>query len=513
MLSAAAPSRRKDRPGPPEPEGSALPAWVRRSAYGLLVVQLVVMLLVSAYGYRHYAETYDFAIYTQAWTSIAHGHLDPYSTILGTTFWHNNSEFVMWPLAALYWIHPHPDVLLWVQDLSVVATEAVTFDWMVRILDRSAVPPGWRRVLGLGVAVVLVLDPWAWNVIAVDFHTHALATLLVVLAGRDMWSGRTRRVWIWAVGAILCVAPAALYVIGLGAATFFTCRATRRTSVLLMGAGAAWFLLVTQLGADGGGGGNLGRWYGYLVSGTHRHVGLGSVLVGAAEHPMALSQMIGQRWPIVFAFVAVMGLIGVASPWGLFPSAVVFLPSIFILDPVFLTPGASFQSWPALPFVLIGTVTVVAGWSDQGQRRRWLAVGAGVVWGVAFVAITAGALPRVPSKWLAVSDPAAAELARLERAIPPDAEVLAVNGVMGRFAARSFVYQIGGASQRSTFPVREPTLVFVISSTQGVGDPVFTTDPVLRLQERLGASLVVAGYGIYGLEWTPPPGTRSVSVP
>lgn len=45
--------------------------------------------------YRRFSLTEDFATNSQAWWAIRHGHLDPFVTGLGVSFWRDNAEFVL----------------------------------------------------------------------------------------------------------------------------------------------------------------------------------------------------------------------------------------------------------------------------------------------------------------------------------------------------------------------------------------------------------------------------------
>jgi len=49
---------------------------------------------------------------------------------LGIAVLAQRCEFAIWPLAAFYWVWPHDLVLLWLQDLGVVAAEALAFGWL-----------------------------------------------------------------------------------------------------------------------------------------------------------------------------------------------------------------------------------------------------------------------------------------------------------------------------------------------------------------------------------------------
>lgn len=481
----------------------------------LLGLQLLAMLAFSVYQYTHFAETWDFAVYNQSWTAIAHGSLNPYSSLLGAPFWRNNAEFVLWPLSVLYWLYPHPVDLLVVQDLAVVLTEAVAFDWALKVIQRSTLSRQLSTGLAAGTVVVLALDPWAWNTIAFDFHSHTISTLLVVLLGRDLWEGRTRRCWWWALGAILVDGPGALYVVGVGAAAAVASRQVRRTGAGVMFVGALWFVVLTSIGGDGVGGRGLTEWYGYLAGRTTGHVSLADVAAGAIRHPGLMAHMVDLRWHIVFRFLGVVGILGLLSPWGLLPSAVVFLPTIFNADPGFLRFEQSFQSWPAIPFVLIGTLIVITRLTDAERSRqieKWAFI---TVWAALFASITWTALPAVPRYWLAVSDPAAQKLDRLEAMIPEKAEIVAYNGVIGRFGSRPPVYTVSFHSDgASTVPVREPILVFVITVSQGVANPPKQTalEDVAALRE-MGASTLVEGDGIFGLELRPQRGVTYVRLP
>ena len=85
--AAIAVSTQDDGAGvPPRPPRHSLLHRVRWFGYGVLALQLTGFLVWSAILYHRYAVTVDFAQYEQAVYLIAHGTLDPYSTILGVLF-------------------------------------------------------------------------------------------------------------------------------------------------------------------------------------------------------------------------------------------------------------------------------------------------------------------------------------------------------------------------------------------------------------------------------------------
>ena len=103
---------------------------VHRMGLVVLLCEFIGLARWSSFIVSRFSLTSDMALYGQAWFLIAHGHLNPYSTLFPPTFWHNAMELVMWPLALLWYVWPHAVTLLWVQDLATVGCEALLLTWM-----------------------------------------------------------------------------------------------------------------------------------------------------------------------------------------------------------------------------------------------------------------------------------------------------------------------------------------------------------------------------------------------
>ena len=112
--------------------------WTLRLARGLLLVQLLWLVGFSWIQFHRGALTRDFATYNQGAWLIAHGHLDPYDTVLGRQLWRNNGEFIMWPLSLLTYLPPEGLWLLWVQDVAIVGTGWVAVGWISEFLRKGA---------------------------------------------------------------------------------------------------------------------------------------------------------------------------------------------------------------------------------------------------------------------------------------------------------------------------------------------------------------------------------------
>src|SRR5207248_6135779 len=131
----------------------------------------------------------------------------------------------------------------------------------------------------------LLVSPDIYETATYDFHLQPLATLFLLLAARDLWSGRSRRTWLWAAFALLTGEVAGTYLAGLGLSAGLAGRDTRRQGLALAGVGVAWVGLVSALGASQGS--NLAGGYGYLAGRTSFPPGIGFayILLGVVRHP------------------------------------------------------------------------------------------------------------------------------------------------------------------------------------------------------------------------------------
>ena len=488
-VERAAAGRRVDGQADPmsvSENGERLPRWVRRTGWVLLGLQLVAMVAFSTLQYSRYGLGNDFADYSQAWWAIGHGNLDPFSSGFAISFWRDNAEFIMWPLALLSLIDPHPVVLLWVQDIAVVLTELVAFTWIMKVVERQTgrITQATGCLLAVGAAVVLVVNPWVYETVAYDFHFEPIAALFCVLAAFDLWSGRTRRLWLWVGLALLSHVLAGTYLVGIGLSGVVAGRATRRSGALVAAVGAVWVVVFNAVGAAGVKGEFVSSSYGYLV-GPHRgRVGVGAVVLGAFEHPAAVAHVAGSHWAVVAGFVVVVGVIGLFSPWGLGMAVVVMVPNVLDASGLFIRYGASFQSWPAMPFLLVGSVMVLVRLFQGGGVAHRVAILSVAVWG-SFLAVFAYlALPTIPGAWLYVTPASVTELARVETVIPANAQVIVSLPVVGRFAQRDSVYAFVPA--RPDVPGRPEAGRLCLRSPRGLrhpGEPSHS-EPGVRLRPQ-----------------------------
>lgn len=490
--------------------GYPLADRVQRAGYLLLGLQLAGFLAWSAFLYSRFSVTSDFSTYNQPLTLIAHGDLDPYSTLGGLQFWRNDSELTPWLLAPLYLIVRTGLLLSWAQALSVAGAEVVAFGWLSELARRGATDRAAAWLTGFGL-VLLVANPWVWWTVSFDVHQEALVIFFVVLLARDVWRGR-RRSWLWALAVVAGGAPATSYIVGIGLGGVLAGRRSRKLGALLALAALAYLLFVVLVHGDDGV--PLAGTYGYLASGNGvvpAQIGLGAVVKGIALHPLNVLRALWAKRVDMAANLAPGGLLGIGVPL-LAPLMVIVLLANSLI-PSFQFSEPLFQSIPIYLLLPVGTVTALA-WL-RGRRPRTAlvlacllaaqAVGWAVVWG-----------PKTSPQWLRVPASTAATLASVQAQIPSDAEVAVSQGVSGRFSGRAYVYPLFGKGVlplHTLFPLRGDSW-FVVTPEAGI-ELQSTASAFATIGDlaALHATLVTHANGVWAFRLTPPRGMRSFTVP
>jgi Predicted membrane protein (DUF2079) len=498
-LDAAGPRHRTRR--------TPIPWW----AWGAAVVlagQLAVLLVMTVRNYDSFNLSLDYSTFNQAWHQIAHGNLDPTNTILAIPYWQNHGEWIMWPLSLLYWLSPNDGLtLLVLQALAIVAGEAIAVSWLVAVARRRQLSPALTGVCVAGLLVLLVADPWPYRIVVEDFHFQAIAACFVIGAARDLWLGRTVRVWVWVALACTTGDVAGTYLFGLGLAFALTTPGRRRTGLAVGAVGIAWTLLLGHLGADKGSA--LDTFWYLAAPKAGQQPGTGSVVLGALTHPsrpihqlLTYSQAIGDN-------LAPTGLLGLLNPWTFGVVLANLLLDGLSADRAFIAPGS--QNALVYLFGAAGTmltVVVVAGWR---RVRSWMTVALVVLVVAGAVVFDAVTFSHGNLDWSTVPAAEVPELQAARAATPAGAEVIATVGVIGRFSGRRYAYPIDTIS---TFPVHARTVVIVIAPTAGnqpVPPAAFAGVRAL-ITGTLHAATLVDGPTVWAYLWHPPPGTHQVDL-
>jgi hypothetical protein len=476
---------------------------VRRTGYVVLGLKLALFAFWSAVLYRHFALTPDFAQYQQAWFLIAHGHLNPYDTVGHFAFWQNHAEFIMWPLALLYWICPSGVMLLWLQDIGVVGAELVAFLWACDLAVRYRPGRDARWLAGAGL-LLLTINPWSWWSVSFDFHAECLAVLFIALMARDMANGR-RRAWLWAFLVLACGDVAGTYVFGVGLGMVLAGRATRRRGAVMAALGVAAVVFISVIHGNSGSGHGL-QAYDYLAAPGHKGaLSMPRLVAGLVSHPVAVLAKLWSKRLDLWANLASSGLVGLAFlPLLPLMAVVVAANDLF---PGFLFSEPLFQSLPIYVMLPVGTVAVL-GWLTQRRRRLGLALTALVA--AQAIGWSAVWSPRTPAQWQRVPGSTAATLAAVEAEIPRSAAVFASQGVVGRFSNRLDVRPLNG-----NLPIQPGQDWFVFTPWAGIQtqEPAAAMAFAGQLAGPMHATLVADASGVWAFRWTPPAGLRKLAVP
>jgi hypothetical protein len=503
--------------GDPPPRPSLPAATPRRAIVGaLLALQLLVLVGFGVVQFHRYALSYDDAAYTQAWWLIAHGRLDPLSTVIGIRFLANDGELLIWLLAPLAWVVPSSLTLIAVQALALVATNAVALAWIFEILAQAhrahppeapASPAGTQFLWGLALAGVF-LDPWCYVAAASPFHLEPFSALFAVLAARALSSGRSGLVPLWSVLLVATGFVGGLALLGIGLGELGARRGRGWAGWLLLGLGLGWLATLLEFHLAGAGGLVTRGDLAYLLPPGH-HAGLAQLALAALEHPTKVVATVAPRLPLVLVLLLPLGVIGILTPRAAGLALTTWGVPLLLTGPITRLVEA-FQFWPAVPLILVGTVVMVtSGRLLTGRLPAVILSSSAVTGAVLLVEATTLLIPV----WLGVS-PRQADLLRADRAATPRrAEVVTVNAVAGRFADRPSLFVL--TTPQRTVPVGARPIVFVLAPSVAPLDvaPVEVRNFALAVARLRGVQVLPSGDGVLAFLWNPAPDTAGIVFP
>jgi hypothetical protein len=361
-----------------------------------------------------------------------------------------------------------------------------------------------RLLAGIGL-VLLVANPWVWWSISFDFHMEVVAVPFALLAAYDLAHER-RRTWLWAVITLLCGDAETTWVVGLGLGALLAGRRWRGKGIVLIVLGVGWVLLSTSIHGDRGG--SLIGAYGYLLGpAVSTAPSLSTLVLHIVTHPGEILTELWRHRVDTLANLAPGGLVGIANPWILGFALPVLLATDLFQGNRFAQP--LFQSILLYVIVPLGTVLVLTHlyrrWRRVALGLGGLAVANALVWSAIWG-------PQIPGTWLLVSGPSAAVLARAEALIPPSAEVVASQGVSGRFSDRPLLYTVRLPTQR--IPLRSRDTWWVVAPSVGIETESTLAGAALAAQLAgiPHAHLAIHGAGIWIFHWVAPAGRHSIAV-
>ena len=359
-----------------------------------------------------------------------------------------------------------------------------------------------------------------------------------LLSAYALWRGHYRTAWAAALVGLLFGDVVALSILFVGVAGLLSARVRSAGRGVwhaagLAALGVAWLVLVTAL--HGNRGSAVPLYYGWIVH-EPPNASSWAVFGALATHPSADLHVLRTQAGAMWRVVATGGALGLLTPWGLLQAIAVLVPvALNVNGPFWLLPAGAFQTVTAVPFVLVGTVMVLA-WVGTGQpewprlrsghgRRQpatWRGPAAWVLGAAALALALSQSLPLwdqlvsgwdTPSILSSVSGPAAAQLRAVQANLPAGAELVVSGGVVGRFTDRQAVYPVEPAPQ-NPIPITSGTVVFVLTDQgeEGVTSSGEQAD-VAYVAHQLGATTLVHKNGVTALVWHPSRGTPPLVLP
>lgn len=469
---------------------------VKKVVIIVLLVQLAIMFAWSTLLYNRFALTWDFSQYQQGIWEIHHGYWNPPDTSLRGGLWGNSGQIIFWLLALVTWFTRQGILLLYLQDIFVVATEAVVILWAYEIItDKLDKKSMWKPGLVALCAFILVANPWNYWTISWDIHSEPFCTIFCVLAARALYYNRWKSLAGWSLLTITGGMVECEYILALGILALTLGKKTRRPGIYLMIGGLFWFGMLDFVLHAATSIPPPGQVYGYLTNAPYNGQGLTlqQIVLKVAEHPGRVFVQLWIERSNVFAVLSAGGLIGIFNRWGF------FLPIATILTNTLSRAFAitAFQNFPAFAFLTIGTIMILVSMLNKRRKvSRFVPLMSAIIaincllWSIIWIA-------PVKDQWLRTSDSAATILTQALHEIPSGDEVVASQGVAGRFSKRInvFIPLVGDWN----VPLYGKTVWWILTSQQGIelASPALTNGVLGTLANKMHAQLMLHGGNIW----------------
>ncbi len=488
---------------------------LRRVSVGCLIAlgaQLVLVLSASTIQFERFGLDSDFSLFNQAAYLITHGDLIP--TTLGRPYLDDHFGLLIYPIALLYRVYPHGVLLLWLQDIAGVVAEAVVLRWMYWILSRRC-GEGERRIR-MTVAgalcvltLLMLLNPWFYIACLFEFHLLAFAALFLVCVLSNVWRGKLGWATFWAGALLLTGDTGGLYLAGAGVSIALVSPTFRRRMAGLVAIciGCIWLVFVTAVGVKNSALPNY-SWLVTSVRGVPSKVTLSTLLKALILHPHRQLQMIWAKRVHVYDVLIPTGVIGLLSPWMWGTAVMTFYAMTLAAALTFLVNGFNLL---AGFFVGVAATSMVLSYLISKQRA-WINAGVALLLVLMLgqsIALAVTQLPGIPSYWYRVSPVQATVLGEVLDETPENAQVIASNGVMGRFSDRDAIFSLSAQIR-----VLRPTVIFVFAPHAGI--ETFGTSRTEAAIGYVGTTLhakpLVNRNGIYAFLWHPQPNVYSIDL-
>lgn len=456
----------------------------------------------SYYEVFHGALQGDFAIFYQAWYLIAHGHLNPFSTMVGQPFWKDHLATAMWPLATLGLISQSPMVLKVVQDLASAGADLIGALWMLDLVRAEKRKPLTSRVvLAAGIAA-LALNPWTFNSDAFDFHFYTLSELFLMGSLYAFYKGRRGLGVLLAL--LICTGGDvnATYAFGAGVSVMLAKPRFWKEGLLVAAASLA--IVVSMHAAGAGTGSGISSAYGFLNQGGGSENSVLAIARGIVTNPETVLRVFWDNRLRVYANLGPDGWVGYLSPWAIGPWSALLLENVLysgahgVGQSRFSLPGFQFSGGYAL--LALGTTWIILALGRLFRSER-VALVAGAVIGLNALGWAVAWLPHLPETWVRLPVALGRQVEAFDRT-PDDVQLEASAGVVGDVAGRALVHQFFGCY---SYPVYSKQMRFILTPYSGinVATPEESADTIAQLLDSR-AHVIRASNELWVLDYRAP---------
>ena len=413
-------------------------AWLMSLFLAALFFTLTTSVSILHWANFQY-RTFDLAYYVQALWQLVHGRFDV--SVQGVPLLGNHVEPIVFLLAPLFLLVPHPMLFVVVQNLALASLAPVAY----RIGKRL----DFSNQTALLLAAAVLLTPAAGYIALHEFHPEALAAPFLLLMFEARLARSLRAHWIWLLAVLACKENMAGVIAAYCAVQFMNERKRRSPAELRawylwpLALAIAWFLLCTLLITPSLNSGNIeyGALYDRLGSSPRQmllniftqpqlilhalrtSLSQGNIVWGLLL-PFLCLPLLQPRWLLIALPILLQHLLSWrSSEWTLyFHYAAPLLPLFWIATAESLTKISTWKSSPALIQILSIAILVAC-------------IAAQFLLGPAHAMATT-------LRQAFRSSPARAEKDALLSKIPPEASVLAPLPYLSHLATREKLYSL-----------------------------------------------------------------------
>lgn len=414
-------------------------------AVSLILISLYAVLFLAVSAFRYYSFSYtdfDLAIHAQTLWSMTHGSI--YCSILGVPFIGNHVQPILFLIAPLYKLIPHPVTPLVLQTISLALAGLVIFKLAAEILD-----PIWALIL----TFAYVLYPALGYANFYEFHPTTFATLFLSLAFVKFYRGDFRLFIFWSIMAMLCQENIPLIIISFGIYAAFLKKPLKWILFPFL-VGALWFWVSVSILKPNFGGETI-----QYADKLYSHLGKTPLVIASniILHPIKTAQMLlikDNRMLFVDLF-GPLAVIPLLSPMPLLMALPCLLQHMLSLRTLEHTIYYHYEA-EIIPFIFISAIFGIRKLKGL-KAPNWLLVSLLVIMPCGF-SIYRGAYPKLITnfKTIFVRDDLDNYRDVFVKKIPNDASVLATFQFLPHLANRpklySFHYIATGFHTLSTKP-------------------------------------------------------------